>query len=171
MTLYETGESNGMVSITELFDNPNKCIGCKSDTTLEDLFFATCRGGWPRTLSIRDRDAKLEIARDYYRQICNADISAVDNGLEADAVYQLSDGRYALIEIKVGVNSVPSAEKNLIKFSELINKHNKKAKENTRHPGVEYREPDLLIVICANAPMSYITENGVIVLPVGCIRD
>ncbi|GEM_PF-4787373 len=28
-----------------------------------------------------------------------------------------------------------------------------------------------LIVICANAPMSYITENGVIVLPVGCIRD
>ncbi len=28
-----------------------------------------------------------------------------------------------------------------------------------------------LIVICANASMSYITENGVIVLPVGCIRD
>ncbi len=241
MTLYETGESNGTVSITELFDNPSKCIGCKSDIPLENLFFAACRGGWPRTLAIRDQDAKLEIARDYHRQICNKDIDAWtpqirsktairsarkhifvdpsiglaglgispeyfkkdidyfghvfenmvlrdllvfaethnakvmhytdDNGLEADAVYQLSDGRYALIEIKVGVNSVPSAEKNLIKFSELINKHNKKAKENTKHPGVEYREPDLLIVICANAPMSYITENGVIVLPVGCIRD
>ena len=43
------------------------------------LFFAACRGGWPRTLAIRDQDAKLEIARDYHRQICNKDISAVDN--------------------------------------------------------------------------------------------
>ena len=94
-----------------------------------------------------------------------------DMGLEADAVYQLADGRYALIEIKTGENAVPAAEKNLLKFVDVIKKHNQEASENKAHPGVLYREPDLLIIICANASMSYTTENGVKVIPVGCLRN
>ena len=43
-----------------------------------------------------------------------------DFGLEIDAIYQLSDGRYALIEIKSGENAIPQAEKNLLKFKELV---------------------------------------------------
>ena len=108
-----------------------------------------------------------------YAEIQNAKVMhySDDMGLEADAVYQLADGRYALIEIKTGENAVPAAEKNLLKFVDVIKKHNQEASENKEHPGVLYREPDLLIIICANASMSYTTENGVKVIPVGCLRN
>lgn len=92
-------------------------------------------------------------------------------GLEADAVYQLADGRYALIEIKVGTNAIPKAEEGLIKFKNVIRAHNDKALSDKEHPGVLYREPSLLIIICANAEMAYTTQNGVKVIPIGCLRD
>ena len=306
MTLFETGESNGKVSLSELFDHPEEGInGALSNTTLQDLFFAACRGGWPRCLTIKDKEAKLEVAVDYFHQIYTKDINAVDGvkrnpewarillwsyarnmatlakktkiyedvkstqnvtdntlssyvsvleklfvikdidawtpqirsktsirsskkhifvdpsigiaalglnpsyfnndldlfghvfenmvlrdlivfaeahngrvmhysddgGLEADAVFQLADGRYALIEIKNGTNSIPMAEKNLLKIRELIREYNEKAVQNPMHPKPLYREPTLLLVICGNAPMSYTTENGVHVIPVGCLKD
>ena len=92
-------------------------------------------------------------------------------GLEADAVFQMPDGKYALIEIKTGMNSVPAAEKSLLKFKEVIRNHNEKVLANKEHPGVTYREPSQLILICGNAPMAYTTESGVKVIPVGCLRD
>ena len=306
MTLWETGESNGSISLNALIDDPQYDIdGCISKTTLEDLFYAACRGGWPRCLAIQDKSAKLEIAKDYYRQIYTKDISAIDgtrrnpewariliwsyarniatqakktnifadvkanssvtditlgsyvsalenlfvlkdidawtpqilsktairaakkhifvdpsiaiaalglspeyfyndldlfghvfenmvlrdllvyaqahnarimhysddSGMEADAIYQTADGRYVLIEIRTGEGAVPTAEKNLLKFKEMIRKHNEKAKENAEHPGVVYREPSELICICANAPMAYTTEKGMRVIPIGCLKD
>ena len=306
MTLYETGESNGSISLKKLFDDEDFIIdGQKCNTKLEELFFAVCRGGWPRCLALSSDASKLEIARDYFKQIYLKDISTIDdvkrnqewartiiwsyarnmatlakrkniysdvrsnhdmsdvtissyitaleklfvlkdidawtpqirsktsiraakkhifidpsialaslgvspdyfnndldlfghafenmvlrdllvfaqahdarlmhysdsNGLEADAVLQLNDGRYALIEIKTGSNAVPAAEENLIKFTKVIREHNEKARLNEAHPGIEYREPSLLIIICGNAPMAYTTENGVKVIPVGCLKD
>ena len=50
-----------------------------------------------------------------------------DTGLEADAVYQMEDGRYALVEIKVGANKIPEAEKSLLRFRDVIRKHNEEA--------------------------------------------
>lgn len=94
-----------------------------------------------------------------------------DNGLEADAVYQLEDGRYALIEIKTGGNAIPKAENSLLKFKRVIQEHNKQVLENKEHPGVLYREPSFLIVICGNAPMAYTTESGVKVIPIGCLKN
>ena len=92
-------------------------------------------------------------------------------GLEVDAIYQLSDGRYALIEIKRGAAAIPEAEKGLLKFRSLIAEHNEEAMRDREHPGVVYREPSECIIICANADMAYTTENGVRVIPVGCLRD
>ena len=108
-----------------------------------------------------------------YAQAHNATVMhySDDSGLEADAVYQMADGRYALIEIKTGANAIPSAEKGLLKFYNLIKDHNRKAEENISHPKPIYREPSLLIIICANAPIAYTTENGVHVVPVGCLKD
>ncbi len=93
------------------------------------------------------------------------------SGLEADAVYQTADGRYALIEIKTGANAIPAAEKSLLKFLQLIRAQNEKAAENPVHPKPIYREPSLMIIICGNAPIAYTTENGVHVIPVGCLKD
>lgn len=306
MSLWETGESNGTVSLSKLFEDQSVDIdGCINETSLDQLFFAVCRGGWPRCLYLTSDRSKLEIARDYFQQIYQKDIQALDGvkrnsnlartlllsyarnmgttakrksiyadvnatfsaadatllsyidaleklyvvkdidawtpqirsktairaakkhifidpsiglaalgispeyfnndldlfghafenlvlrdllayaeaegarvmhytddtGVEADAVYQLADGRYALIEIKTGANAIPAAEKGLLKFRDVIKKHNEEASADSKHPGVMYREPDLLIIICANAPMAYTTENGVKVIPFGCLRD
>lgn len=306
MTLFETGESNGSVSISSLVsDESYEFAGAMSELSLEDLFYAACRGGWPRCLAIKSKEGKLEIASDYYRQIYTKDISAYDGvkrntewarallwsyarnmattakrtgiyadvkasydvsdntlasyievlerlfvikdidawtpqirsktairsakkhifidpsigvaalglkpeyfsgdvdtfghvfenliirdllvyaqahnahilhytddmGLEADAVYQAADGRYALIEIKLGANKIPEAEASLLKFRRAIADHNKKALDNPNHPKPVYREPSALVVICGNAPMAYTTENGVHIVPAGCLRD
>ena len=306
MSLFETGESTGSISLHSLFnDFGNEIDGLKSEIQLEDLFFAACRGGWPRCLALRSKEAKLEIAEDYFTQIYKKDINTIDGvrrnpewaktilwsyarnmatlakksiiyadvkanhdihdstiasyvevfeklfvlkdldawtpqirsrtairaakkhlfvdpsigiaalgitpdyfyndldtfghvfenmvlrdllvfsqahnarvmhfsddyGLEADAVYQLSDGRYALIEIKTGSGAIPSAEKNLLRFRDAIREHNNQVMMNKEHPGVLYREPSLLLIICANCPMAYTTTGGVKVIPVGCLRD
>lgn len=306
MTLFETRESNGSISLFKLLEDEAYDIdGLTTDIKLEDLFFAVCRGGWPRCMALSKDSAKLEIAKDYYRQIYQKDISAIDGvnrnpewartllwsyarnmattakrknifsdvkatqnvtdvtlssyidalellyvvkdidawtphlrsktairaakkhifvdpsiglaalgvnpdyfindldlfghvfenmvlrdllvfaekhnarvmhytddmGVEADAVYQLEDGRYALIEIKTGVNKIPEAEKSLLRFKDIILKYNEKALEKEKHPRDVYKEPSALIVICANATMAYTTESGVRVVPVGCLRD
>jgi Predicted ATPase (AAA+ superfamily) len=108
-----------------------------------------------------------------YAEACNARVMHYrdDFGLEADAVFQLEDGRYALIEVKTGANSIPEAEKNLLRFKDVIRQHNEKTLSDIDHPGVKYREPDLLLIICANAPMAFTTENGVKVVPIGCLKN
>ena len=306
MSLYETGESNGSVSLSQIMDDESYDIdGVMSELTLEMLFIAAYRGGWPRCLALSSQKAKLEIAKDYFRQIYQKDIIAIDGvrrnqelartliwsyarnmattakkssifadvkatqnttdktlfsyveileqlfvikdidawtpqirsrtairsakkhifvdpsigiaalgispgyfnndldlfghvfenlvlrdllvyadahegrimhytddtGIEADAVYQTSDGKYALIEIKVGANKIPEAEKSLLRFKRVIQEHNKEALKNPEHPHPVYREPSALIVICGTAPMAFTTENGVKVIPVGCLKD
>lgn len=306
MTLYEMGESTGTVSISEIISNQAYDIdGALNPITLEELFYSVCRGGWPRCLAIKDKDSKLEIAKDYFYQIYNKDASAVDNtkrnpewvktllcsyarnmattakkssiyadvkayhsvsdvtlasyvevleklfvikdidawtpqirsktairaakkhifvdpsiglaamgvgpgyfnndldlfghvfenlvlrdlmvfarnhnakilhytddtGLEADAVYQMEDGRYALIEIKVGAGKIAEAEESLLKFNAVIKAHNEESLRNKQHSKPTYREPSALIVICANAPMAYTTDKGVKVVPFCCLRD
>ena len=306
MTLLETGESNGQISLSQIVMDENyQFDGVMTNLTLEELFFAVCRGGWPRCMALKSDEAKLEIAKDYYRQIYQTDISAIDGvkrnpewaraliwsyarnmatkakksniyadvkatqsvtnttldsyvekleelfvikdidawtpqirsktairsgkkhifvdpsiglaalginpdyfnndlelfghafgnlvlrdlivyaeahnarilhyaddiGLEADAIYQMADGRYALIEIKTGANKISEAEKSLLKFDSIIKKHNEEALKNPDHPKAVYREPSALIVICAAAPIGYTTENGVKIVPVGCLKD
>ncbi len=306
MTLWETGESNGQISLSRIVkDEAYEFDGAVSDLSLEDLFVAACRGGWPRCMALESESGKLEIAKDYYRQIYQTDISAIDGvkrnpewartlmwsyarnmatkakktsiyadvkatqnvtevtldsyvekleelfvirdidawtpqirsktairsgkkhifvdpsigiaalglspdyfindldlfghvfenlvlrdllvfaeahnarilhyaddtGLEADAVYQMADGRYALIEIKLGAYKIPEAEKALLKFRDIIKKHNEEALKNPEHPRAVYREPSALIVICATAPIGYTMDSGVKIVPVGCLKD
>lgn len=79
MSLYETGESNGKISLSELFKNKDIDInGIISDLDVNDLIFAACRGGWPSSLSLKTDKAKLFIARDYLNNICESDISSID---------------------------------------------------------------------------------------------
>ena len=79
MSLYESKESNGRISILELFKNPDMNIdGIESNLTIEDLAFATCRGGWPESIIQTDREAQLFVAENYVDNICKSDISTVD---------------------------------------------------------------------------------------------
>lgn len=79
MSLYESKESNGKISLRELFDNKEYDIdGITSNLSVENLIFAACRGGWPASLDIASKKAQLLIAKDYVDIICNEDISKVD---------------------------------------------------------------------------------------------
>lgn len=79
MSLWESKESTGEVSLLQLFNDPNYDIdGCQSKMSVEDLVFAACRGGWPATLMARSAKSQLLIVRDYVRTVCNEDISRID---------------------------------------------------------------------------------------------
>lgn len=79
MSLYESRESNGQISLKELFDEPNKDIdGVLSDMSVEEMIFAACRGGWPSTLNKKSQAAQLLIAKDYISNVCESDVSTVD---------------------------------------------------------------------------------------------
>lgn len=298
MSLYESGDSNGTVSLMGLFTHPDEIWSCKSDLTIDDIKFVICRGGWPRTVNLQSDKAKLQIAKELFNQTCDIDISSVDNtkrnpqwartilrsyarnicttadtktvygdtaattgmsqptfqdyiaalnklyiiedveawcpsirsktsirsskkknlidpsiaaaalgispeyfnldyktlgflfeslvirdlkvysseyggtvsyyrdryGLEADAVLHLEDGRYALIEIKLGQNEVDEGAKHLLEIERLIVEHNNKEKQ------VPLRLPDLKIVI-TGTQFGYKREDGVFVIPLGCLKD
>lgn len=77
MSLFESGESNGIVSLSELFDGKEE-IEAISELTIEQIAFAIVRGGWPASVTDTPQNA-MRHAIDYVEAIINADISRVDN--------------------------------------------------------------------------------------------
>ncbi|MBD5425572.1 MAG: ATP-binding protein [Bacteroides sp.] len=84
--------------------------------------------------------------------------------LEADGVLHLSDGRYALLEFKLGSEEIEKGAAHLLEIKQLINEYNNKEKQ------ILIREPDLLMVITAG-PMAYTRPDGVHVVPLACLKD
>ena len=76
MALYESGESNGTISLKELFTAP-EMIYAKSTLTREDIAYLICRGGWPEALEM-DKEIALDKAFDYVDAIAERDMSRVD---------------------------------------------------------------------------------------------
>lgn len=77
MSLFESGDSTGEVSIEKLFESSDSVRGfTKQD--LGDIAFLICRGGWPRAISL-DKDIALGQSRDYVDAVSDSDISRVDN--------------------------------------------------------------------------------------------
>ncbi len=76
MSLYESGDSNGSVTLEDLFKSPNTISG-ENKLDIERLAFLVCRGGWPRATELPD-DIALEQAFDYYDAVVNTDASRVD---------------------------------------------------------------------------------------------
>lgn len=78
MSLWESKESTGEVSLKSLFDNPNQDVEGISKMSVMDIIFAACRGGWPATVHAASDEDKLLTAKDYVDSICETDISNVD---------------------------------------------------------------------------------------------
>lgn len=77
MSLYESGESTGEVSLKELFSSPSEIMGT-AEIDIDKLAFLTCRGGWPQAVNLRDEIA-LDQAIDYYDGVVHSDINRADN--------------------------------------------------------------------------------------------
>jgi len=76
MSLFESNESNGTVSLADLFDNKHDIEGV-SDLSIEQIAFALCRGGFPATINKPEATA-LRMPVDYVEAIINQDVSRVD---------------------------------------------------------------------------------------------
>lgn len=91
----------------------------------------------------------------YYRDRMN---------LEVDAVLHLNDGRFALIEFKLGSKQIEKAAEHLLGVVNLIRKANESRDSH------KLREPDLLMII-TGGEMAYTREDGVMIIPIGCLKD
>ncbi len=84
--------------------------------------------------------------------------------LEADGVLHLSDGKYALLEFKLGSDEIEKGATHLLEIKRLVKEYNDKEKQ------IRLREPDLLMVVTAG-PIAYARPDGVKVIPLGCLKD
>ena len=77
MSLFESQESNGSVSLSELFSRKTNIDG-ENTIDIDELAFLICRGGWPKAIGLKQYIG-LSQAIDYYDAVVNSDISRVDN--------------------------------------------------------------------------------------------
>lgn len=97
-----------------------------------------------------DYDSRVSYYRDRY-------------GLEADLVLHLADGRYAIIECKLGSRDIEEGAGHLLKLRQLIRQ------KNETEPQVPLREPDLMIVLTGGS-IAYTRPDGVKIIPLGCLK-
>ena len=116
----------------------------------------------------------LEMGGQIFENLCMRDIKVYSacrggkvlqyhdqNGLEADCVLILGNGDYALIEIKLGSDEEEDAASNLLKLKDLICKR--------RLSGdINIPEPKFLAIV-TGGNMAYVREDGVKVIPIGCL--
>ncbi|MDO5330774.1 MAG: DUF4143 domain-containing protein [Bacillota bacterium] len=131
MSLYESGESSGGVSLSELFQDPKIEIAGKSPLTLNGLIRAICRGGWPASLRIAN-EHQLVLAKSIYEEICEEDISRIDgksrNPKIARAVLRsygrnlatLASGKTILDDIRANFDSL--SDRTLADYIEALQK-------------------------------------------------
>ena len=77
MSLYESGDSSGDVSLKAMFDGTTEIEG-DSSLGIDRLTFLVCRGGWPQAIDMRDEIA-LDQALDYYDAVVHSDINRAGN--------------------------------------------------------------------------------------------
>lgn len=77
MSLFESGESSGEVSLSQLFQSAGEDIFSENKLGIDHLAWLICRGGWPRATTL-DGDLALDMAYNYYDGLVNSDISRVD---------------------------------------------------------------------------------------------
>lgn len=76
MSLWESGDSNGLISLKELFDK-NTDIPATSNLSIEKIAFLICRGGWPASIS-QENESALKMATNYIESVINMDVQRVD---------------------------------------------------------------------------------------------
>jgi len=76
MSLYESGDSTGEVSLQNLFECPDRIAGT-NDFDIDRLAFLICRGGWPYAVGMKEKPSLLQ-AEDYYEAVIKSDINRAD---------------------------------------------------------------------------------------------
>lgn len=82
MSLYESGESNGEVSLGALFNGETDGLYSENRLDLSRIAYLICRGGWPKA-TLQSEDIALDRAFEYFDAVANVDASRVD-GVQRD---------------------------------------------------------------------------------------
>lgn len=77
MSLWESKDSQGTVSLKDLFEGKTQVCVCE-EISIDDIAYLVCRGGWPKA-TLQSKDIALERAYDYYDAVVNIDISRVED--------------------------------------------------------------------------------------------
>lgn len=77
MSLYESGDSNGTISLKDIIEGNIDIDGKRTDLEYERIAYVLCRGGWPNSVTMNEADS-LQIARNYVDTLCESDISRID---------------------------------------------------------------------------------------------
>lgn len=78
MSLWESGESSGEVSLEDMFSTPQQIRGT-STANIEDIAYYVCRGGWPKAIDKHTEKAALRQVNEYYKSIIHSDITRAGN--------------------------------------------------------------------------------------------
>ncbi len=96
MSLWESGDSTGTVSLRDLFTGNHDIAGI-SEYDINDIAYFICRGGWPRA-TLQSRNVSLRRAFDYCDAIVNVDIHRVDSTERSSQRTKLLMKSYARVQ-------------------------------------------------------------------------
>ena len=123
MTLWESGESTGNVSLGSVFQDSSAVEGI-NNLSLEQMAFVTCRGGWPRAVQKKSQRAALAQIQEYFQAIVRSDISRVDmvnrdamraiRLMRSYARHQGSQATVAVIQADMSANETTEMSDNTI---------------------------------------------------------
>lgn len=122
MTLYESGDSNGSISLAALFKE-QKNLAVKSEMDIRRVAYLICRGGWPKAIDQNDKIA-LRQAYDYYDAVVESDISQADGinrnpqrvklFMRSYARFVASEAKITMIKADMASNDLDSLDDNTI---------------------------------------------------------
>ena len=165
MTLFESGESNGTVSLGDLFSTPEKILQ-KNELKLTDIAFLICRGGWPTAVGLPE-EAALEQAFDYYDAVTNEDITKGDGVKRASErvqrlmrVYARHQGTQASVATLKEDLDMPAWNPNL------------QSKTAIRTTDTRYFVDAFKMILTATGEYAYRRpEDGIYIVPIGCLKQ
>ncbi len=196
MTLFESGDSDGSVSLKELFEEQSK-IAEKSTLDIRRIAYLICRGGWPKALDQSEKIA-LRQAYDYYDAVVEADISNVDGVnrnpqrvkllMRSLARYTASDTKVVKIREDMLSNDLDALSEDTI-YAYINALNGSYALIEAKLGGSEIEEaarnlitlknkidtgrmkpPSFLMILTATG-YGYQREDGVYITPIGCLKN
>ena len=130
MSLFESNDSNGSISLENLFNNP-KTISATSSITLNDLVYLICRGGWPAAVNA-EKEFALDFADLYYESLINSDLTRIfplvkniqlsQILLKSLARRQGSPLNYESITTDIGIENSVTSISTIRKYVDVLNK-------------------------------------------------
>lgn len=177
MSLYESGESNGTVSLSSLFDKAT-LEPQRNDLNIDDIAFLTCRGGWPWATLISEEVA-LDQAFDYVDSVVNNDILRVDKvrrSPERTKLLLRSYARnvsqqisYATIRKDMLANDASTLDEDTVAdYIKALKKLFVIEDLSAWNPNIRSKSA---IRTSDTRQYAYQRKDGVLVLPIGCLKD